>query len=194
MPLRKSLVARRKNLKQARMRKASSVPEDVTELASVCTTETEQVTSRADTAPSETPAANPGPAVLQKDSQEQEPAAVSGRRIMAMDAVVSGIDALCAHSQACFPPKFAHEVRTGLVTGLNCLCHKCGATFLIGEKKDQSDLNHQAVHAVVSTGSGYSAMKEQMTCMEVPFMAFNTFSKLESDVAKVRMLLIVASG
>ena len=187
--LKKSLLARRKSIKVAQLSKTlSSGADNIADLASTCTTGTEQqVTSRTSTTSSEAPDANPGPAALQKASQEQEPSAVSGRRIVAMDAVLCGIDTLCAHSQACFPPKVAKEVRTGLVTGLNYLCHKCGATFLIGENKEQSDLNHQAVHAAVSTGSGYSAMKEQMACMEVPFMAFNTFSKLENDVAKMRM-------
>ena len=113
------------------------------------------------------------------------PSSKHGRRIISMDDLLGGIESLCAHTKACHPPTFTSEVRTGLVTGMKYACHKCGATFLVGEKKEQSDLNHQAVHAALTTGSGYSAMKEQMACMQVPFMAFSTFSGHESNVAKV---------
>lgn len=67
------------------------------------------------------------------------------------------------------------------------VCHKCSARLLVGEQKEQSDLNHQVVHAAVTRGSGYSAMKEQMACMQVPFMGFKTLSKHENDVAEVRI-------
>ena len=59
--------------------------------------------------------------------REQRPSVSCGRRILSMDDVLNGIDALCAHSQACHPPSFTGENRIGLVTMLKYLCHKCGA-------------------------------------------------------------------
>ena len=42
--------------------------------------------------------------------REQRPPVSCGRRILSMDDVLNGIDALCAHSQACHPP---HKVIGG---------------------------------------------------------------------------------
>ena len=180
-------LTRRKNLSQANVWKNLSdviCDDSVPETAG--TPDTAQRVSRSLRSANEEQTAESSTATLLASAQGKEASNVNGRRIPAIGDVLSGIDTLCAHSQACFPPKFISEVRTGLVTSFKYLCHKCGATFLVGEKKEQSDLNHQAVHASVSTGSGYSAMKEHMACMQVPFMAFSTFSKLESVVAKVR--------
>ena len=65
------------------------------------------------------------------------PPSKHGRRIISMDALLSGVESLCAHSKACHPPTFTGEVRTGLVIGMKYACHKCGGTFLVGEKKEQ---------------------------------------------------------
>ena len=193
MRLKRSILARRKNLQKAneckrqysnnRPSSAVSAPAAV----NAGNSEGEQVPRRNQAPPPDGPTPESAAASLPKDDNGQVPPSVRGRRVISMDDILTGIDALCTHSNACHPPTFTSEVRTGLVTSLKYLCHKCGAVFLVGETKEKSDLNHQAVHAAVTTGSGYSAMKEQMACMQVPFMGFSTFSKHENDVAKVRM-------
>lgn len=109
---------------------------------------------------------------------------LAGRRIVDIAAVADGIDTLLDHAKDCWKPSFTSEMRNGLQTYLRYQCHKCGAEFDVAKEQTHS-LNSQAVYAAVTTGSGFTAMKTQMSLMEVPFMTFPNFSKIEEDIGEV---------
>ena len=202
MRLKRSILARRKNIQKANECKRQYLIDRRSSAVSAAgavnagNSEAEQVPRRSPAPPPDGPTPDWATASLPKDEHEQVHTGGRGRRVMSVDGILTGIDALCVHSKDCHPPTFTSEVSTGLVTSLKYLCHLCGAVFLVGGTKEESDLNHQAAHAAVTTGSDYSAQiscwgmtgatKEQMACVEVPFIGFSTFLKHEIDVTEVR--------
>ena len=140
----------------------------------------------------DTAGSSTGPTAADDNRGELEraasPTGPTGRRIINISALTTGIDNLMAHTKDCWQPSFVGERRQGLDVFLRYQCHKCGAHFDVA-KEDKKSLNNQAVYAAVTTGSGFSSMEAQMALLDIPFMSFKHFSELEEDVGEVRYVI-----
>jgi hypothetical protein len=107
-----------------------------------------------------------------------------GRRILSMSSIEYLLNIGAQHRGECqsdFLLQVVKETPNGLSPTLYAKCSKCSIELPIPTDRGYVTLrvNEAAVWAAYAGATGYSSMNHIMTVLDVPFMSFPTYSKIE---------------
>ena len=116
---------------------------------------------------------------------------LDGSRIVNLDHLQQFISELSVHTSKCGSSiALEGEKRAGLASILSCCCSKCGFSIplntskkVLGPKRKMRwEVNLAAVWGQISTGGGFSRLRESMSVLGIPVIAPKNFSATERSI------------
>nr|CAH7733841.1 unnamed protein product [Callosobruchus chinensis] len=115
---------------------------------------------------------------------------LKGNRIVDLKYVLQwALDLQVQHSRTCTVGRLKIKDESRFNLGLaSCITFKCNYCDIEIKKYTEdpdlkSNINYGAVWGALSTGNTFSHLKELLSMMDIPPMAYSTFQKIENDLA-----------
>ena len=136
---------------------------------------------------------NEARAIVTDKQQTEQDVTIDGSRIINIDKLKTYINDLTVHASKCGGiVTLTGEKRYGLASILNGECTSCGYKITLESSNKVKgpneyhrwECNLAAVWGQMTTGGGYSPLKETMSILGIPVMNKSCFQRTEKDIGK----------
>lgn len=118
-----------------------------------------------------------------KNVQNSDKFCISGRRVVDIHYFIKIIQSINNHGPfgcSISDMDVVAETRKGLNTGIHLKCKMCNFQDVVWTEDPNSEamrINTAAVSGIMSVGGGFSNLEEFLSCLNVPSMSSNTYTK-----------------